>query len=171
MRDDRPSRTAYRVALLRAAHQLVDDPPVFGDPLAIRIVDRDTAAILGEGRGRLASSLRAFLAVRSRVAEDELARSGGGGVVFDYGVAPSRLDWRRRLVFAMMAAHVKAVGEPWVSVFEPETLRDEMHQLGFLDVADLGPDELNARYFAGRADGLRVGGLAHVMVARMGDAR
>ena len=27
------------------------------------------------------------------------------------------------------------------------------------------PDELNATYFAGRADGLRVGGAGHILVA------
>jgi hypothetical protein len=34
-----PSRTAERVALRRATHQLLDRPPVFVDPLALRILD------------------------------------------------------------------------------------------------------------------------------------
>ena len=40
------SRTAYRVALRRATHQLLDAPPVFVDPVAIRILGPDTEAAL-----------------------------------------------------------------------------------------------------------------------------
>ena len=39
MHEAQPSATALRVALRRAAHQLVDTPPlVFEDPLAVRIL-------------------------------------------------------------------------------------------------------------------------------------
>jgi methyltransferase (TIGR00027 family) len=284
MKDDQPSRTAYRVALRRAAHQLLDHPPVFVDPLATRMVDPGAAATLRAESGRFASHLRAFLAVRSRVAEDELARAVergvtqyvvlgagldtfayrnpyppsalrvfevdhpatqawkrhrlavggiptppdltlvpidferedleralrnagletgrpaffawlgvtvylqlpsvtstlrmiaaaarcGGGVVFDYGVTPSRLGLFQRAVFVAMAARVKAVGEPWVTTFDPGELQEDLRRIGFADLDDLGPQELNARYFAGRVDGLRVGSLAHVMVARTGPSR
>ena len=37
--------------------------------------------------------------------------------------------------------------------------------MGFSEVEDLGPAEINARYFKDRTDGLRVGSLAHVMCA------
>jgi O-methyltransferase involved in polyketide biosynthesis len=46
MHRSRPSRTAYRVALRRAAHQLLDNPPVFKDPLAISIVSSSAASSL-----------------------------------------------------------------------------------------------------------------------------
>jgi O-methyltransferase involved in polyketide biosynthesis len=36
------SRTAWRVALRRAAHQTLDAPPIFHDPLALRIVGGQT---------------------------------------------------------------------------------------------------------------------------------
>jgi hypothetical protein len=40
--------------------------------------------------------------------------------------------------------------------------------MGFRDIGDLGPAELNARYFQGRIDGLRViGGLARVSSAQV----
>ena len=73
-----PSRTAWIVALRRAAHQLMDRPPVFADPLALRILGRETAAELERDpqyRAHRISDryLRAFLAVRSRIAEDTLA--------------------------------------------------------------------------------------------------
>jgi len=38
MRDHGPSRTAIVVAILRAAHQLVDSPLIFEDPLALQIL-------------------------------------------------------------------------------------------------------------------------------------
>lgn len=85
MRDALPSRTADRVALRRAAHQLLDRPPVFHDPLALRILPPDVAARLKEAphefeRSPVSRYLRAFLAVRSRVAEDALAEAVGRGV-------------------------------------------------------------------------------------------
>ena len=38
MKENCPSETALRVATRRAAHQILDDPKVFHDPLALRIL-------------------------------------------------------------------------------------------------------------------------------------
>jgi hypothetical protein len=38
VQEEKPSATAWRVALARAAHQLFDKPTVVDDPLALRIV-------------------------------------------------------------------------------------------------------------------------------------
>jgi O-methyltransferase involved in polyketide biosynthesis len=76
-----PSRSALRVALRRAAHQIYDPPPlVFPDPLAVRILGgergehaealRKTATKLHKPHS---VALRAFLVARSRYAEDTLA--------------------------------------------------------------------------------------------------
>ena len=68
---------------MRAAHQLLDDPRVFDDPLAVRILGWGDAPLVSEGDQQpspLASSLRAFLAVRSRVAEDEVAAAFERGI-------------------------------------------------------------------------------------------
>ncbi len=56
----------------------------------------------------------------------------------------------------MRAAKVASAGEPWLSGFDPRNLIDALAQLGFGQIEDLGPAELNARYFDGRSDGLRV---------------
>ncbi len=76
------SRTAIGAALYRAAHQLLDCPLVFADPLAVRIMDPPVVRALREGRdartGRL--GLRAFIAARSRLAEDRLAAAYRRGV-------------------------------------------------------------------------------------------
>ena len=80
-----PSRTALRVALRRAAHQLLDAPLVLADPVAIPILGAELAAALranpGEfEKGRLSSYMRAFFAARSRFAEDRLAAAREAGV-------------------------------------------------------------------------------------------
>ena len=45
METGRASKTALGVAIRRAAHQLIDKPPVLDDPIALRLV--------GEGYPRL----------------------------------------------------------------------------------------------------------------------
>lgn len=80
-----PSRTAERVAIRRAAHQLLDDPRVHDDPLALEILgEAQAAAMRLDPRrfedGLVAPVLRAFLAVRSRLAEDTLAQAVVAGV-------------------------------------------------------------------------------------------
>lgn len=281
MQDGQPSHTAQRVALRRAAHQLLDDPRVFDDPIALRIVGAESAAALRAAPGsgvesRLAPYLRASMAARSRYAEDQLALAvgrgvtqyvilgagldtfayrnphgdvlrvfevdhpatqtwkrarlaeagiplprrltfapvdferqsladglraaaydperpaffawlgvtpylteaavwqtlgwiaaavPGSGVVFDYALAPHLLDVTRRRAFDLLAAHVAAAGEPWQTFFEPAGMQRELVAKGFTRIEDLGPDEVNARYFAGRTDGLRVGSLARLVCA------
>ncbi|MGI4757121.1 MAG: class I SAM-dependent methyltransferase [Janthinobacterium lividum] len=80
MQTGTPSRTAYRVALRRAAHQLVDRPLVFPDPLALRILGYGgTTAVtdLRAPRRPHSVALRAYLVARSRFAEDVLQASVG----------------------------------------------------------------------------------------------
>src|ERR1700677_1906078 len=76
MRSGTPSRTAERVALRRAAHQILDHPKVFDDPLAVAIADASEIPP-STPFDRL---FRAFLAVRSRYAEDQLASAITRGV-------------------------------------------------------------------------------------------
>jgi methyltransferase (TIGR00027 family) len=79
-----PSRTARGAALQRAAHQLLEKPRVLNDPLALRIFGAQGVAWLGRNLERYrtdrARFMRAFLVMRSRYAEDELARAVAGGV-------------------------------------------------------------------------------------------
>jgi methyltransferase (TIGR00027 family) len=78
-----PSRTAGRVARRRAAHQVLDRPLVFDDPLALRIagiVESDILADIPREQHPLARALRAFLVARSRFTEDLIARAIGRGI-------------------------------------------------------------------------------------------
>lgn len=86
-------------------------------------------------------------------------------VVFDYSVAPSELGMMERAVLAAFERRVAAIGEPWTCYFEPNDLAAVLGTGGFARVEDLGPDAINARYFSARSDGLRVGTLAHVVLA------
>jgi len=274
MREARPSRTAYMVAMRRAAHQIFDDPKVFDDPIAMPILGPGAEERLrSEPRflNRLGRAVRASMAARSRYAEDELARavnrgakqyvilgagldtfayrnpyaqqqlrvfevdypttqewkrerlgaahiaippsvsfapvdfehqtlseglqqagfdatkpalfswlgvtmylaretvmdtfrfisSGapGGGVVFDYMVPRETLRWTHQLVYDALSRRVAKAGEPFRTFFPPEKLREELEAMGFHSIENLGGEEINARYFHNRSDGLRVPGL------------
>ena len=78
MIEAQPSRTALRVALRRAAHQLVDaEPLVFRDPFATRIIGPEAAAELGRTpaaeRKPFSAAMRSWMVARARLAEDVLA--------------------------------------------------------------------------------------------------
>jgi methyltransferase (TIGR00027 family) len=94
--EQRPSVTAERVAMRRAAHQLIDTPRVLDDPLALKILGPEREAAIRANprlidRGPGARTLRAFLVARSRIAEDALAESLARGVR-DYVVLGAGLD-------------------------------------------------------------------------------
>ena len=284
MKENCPSATALRVAIRRAAHQIMDDPRVFCDPLALTILGMENASALESDPKWLeqtpfSSRLRAFLAARSRCAEDELhvavkrgviqyvvlgagldtfayrnpysedvlhvfevdhpatqtwkhsrlreagipiprtltfspvefetqtleeglRRAGfdpgkstffswlgvteyltssavtatlqfvasmpvGSGIVFDYMLSPSLLNPIARLAFDRLAQRVSLAGEPFQTFFDPSVLKSSLGAMGFGRMEDLGPEELNARFFQERSDNLRVGSLSHVMIAQV----
>ena len=77
------SRTAHRVAIRRAAHQLLDEPTVLHDPLALRIIGSEAEEALRSNpkeHHAFSRAFRAFMAARSRYAEDELACAFAQGV-------------------------------------------------------------------------------------------
>jgi methyltransferase (TIGR00027 family) len=280
---ERPSLTAIHVAVNRAAHQIVDDPKVFNDPIALLMIgDRIASKIRAlpeKFQTTVSRHLRAFLLARGKYAEDELSKalkrgigqyiilgagldtfayrcplphstlrifevdhaatqnwkrmrlnnagipipqslsfvpidferqsltgelrkSGfsteepsffswlgvtmyltrdavmrtlnhiatqspcGSEIVFDYALSPSSLSPARQSVFQAMAQRVADVGEPWRTFFDPHTFAAELRIVGLSGVEDIGPDELNMRFFNHRVDDLKVGGFAHVMKAR-----
>ena len=159
MQDEKPSATAWRVALGRAAHQIYDTPKIFDDPLALRIVGAyaqghspETFFSQRHKRSIRTTLLRAILAVRSRIAEDELAAAvtrgvrqyvllGAGLDTFAYrnphsGVRVFEVDhpatqaWKRKIL------GLAAIPEPdsvtYVPVnFERQTAMDGLMAAGF----------------------------------------
>jgi methyltransferase (TIGR00027 family) len=279
--DPVPKPSALRVATLRAAHQLLDAPLIFEDPLACGILGAAEEESLRSNPSRYniprLKGLRASLVVRSRLAEEEWARSKqrgvrqyvilgagldtfayrnqdqdgsrvfevdlpstqewkrnclraagmkapasltfvpidfehstladglgraafcpgepaffswlgvtmyleeeavirtlrfiaslapGSGVVFDYGVLPALLSPTERSSMEFLAARAAEHGEPWKTYFDPISLVGTMRALGFSEVEDFGPEQLNERYLSRRTDGLRKSGGARLMCAR-----
>jgi methyltransferase (TIGR00027 family) len=151
------SRTALRVAMRRAAHQILDRPLVLEDPFAIRILPSDAAAEIGRDPEReghpFARAMRAFMAVRSRFAEDEFAEAvrrgvkqyvalGAGLDTFawrnpyrDSGVRIFEVDhpathaWKRELI---AKAKLPEAAATYVPVdFERQSLADCLRTAGF----------------------------------------
>ena len=91
MESGRASRTALRVAIRRAAHQLADPPPVLNDPVAVPLIGPGYARDLDRAMERVARDFRAFMAARSRYAEDQLAEAVANGAE-QYVVLGAGLD-------------------------------------------------------------------------------
>ena len=275
-----PRLSALRVAILRAAHQLLDAPLVFEDPLALSILGAEGEACLRSDPSRCEvprlKGFRASLVLRGRIAEDQWAQeqqrgvrqyvilgagldtfayrnpdhgrsrvfevdlpaviqwkreclrmagipepdsltfvqtdlerdslaevlkqagfdpgaraffsclgvtmyldekavmrtlrlvaslSPGSGIVLDYAVHPNFLSAREQQVMERLDKRMDESGEPWKTHLEPPTFTKTLRTLGFTDVHDFGPEEMNARYMSGRTDGLRKGGLTGIVYA------
>lgn len=96
MQKGQASKTALRVAMRRAAHQLIDRPPVLDDPIAVRLVGSAVTRDMERAQHKVARDFRAFMAVRSRFVEDQLAAAVGRGIR-QYVVLGAGLDtfaWR-----------------------------------------------------------------------------
>jgi methyltransferase (TIGR00027 family) len=156
MDEGQPSSTARRAAILRAAHQILDNPKILDDPIALRIIGTEGESWLRSNLERLqeARFLRAFVVARSRYAEDELAQAiqrgtrqyvilGAGLETFPYRnpYAESRLhvyevdhpatqSWKRkRLLEAGITIPDSLTFAP--VDFERQTLADGLSHTGF----------------------------------------
>jgi methyltransferase (TIGR00027 family) len=142
--------------MLRAAHQILDDPKVLDDPIALRIIGAEGESWVRSNLERLqeARFVRAFVVARSRYAEDELAQAiqrgvrqyvilGAGLETFPYrnpyaesGLHvyevdhPATQSWKRkRLVEAGITIPSSLTFAP--VDFEGQTLADGLSQAGF----------------------------------------
>jgi methyltransferase (TIGR00027 family) len=92
------------------------------------------------------------------------AQPAGSGVVLDYGQPRAALPAHEQLAFDSLASRVQLAGEPFRLFFTPAEVAAELG--GFQMIEDLGSAEINARYFEGRSDGLRVlGSVGHLLSA------
>jgi methyltransferase (TIGR00027 family) len=97
-----PKPSAHMVAVQRAVHQLVDHPLLFEDALALRILGPTNEKALRESISQFQDpmnrGLRTSLVVRSRLAEDELAKAIDSGVrqVVILGAGLDTLAYRNR---------------------------------------------------------------------------
>ncbi|HEX5235390.1 MAG TPA: class I SAM-dependent methyltransferase [Silvibacterium sp.] len=86
------------------------------------------------------------------------SKAEGSGVALDYGLPRSALPLREQMGHDSLASRVRLAGEPFQLFFTPEEMAAEFS--AFSKVEDIGSAEINARYFGGREDQLRVLGSA-----------
>jgi len=158
MHEALPSKTALRVALRRAAHQLHDKHPlVLTDPLAVPILGPEFREELNRtpsaDKRPFSAALRAFMVARARLAEDTLAAAvaqrntqqylvlGAGLDTFAYRNPyphvrvfevdhPATQAWKlERLTAANIAVPPTAVHVP--VDFEHQTLASQLLAAGF----------------------------------------
>jgi methyltransferase (TIGR00027 family) len=127
MIEGQPSATAFRVAVRRAAHQLLDKPLIFEDPLALTIVGGDRGSVVARDELSRADSpggesIRAFLAARSRFAEDRLAAAVKRGIrhVVVLGAGLDTLAYRNP--YADLGLVVYEVDHPATQAWKRERL-------------------------------------------------
>ncbi|MBI3349648.1 MAG: class I SAM-dependent methyltransferase [Burkholderiales bacterium] len=89
----------------------------------------------------------------------------GSCLCFDYRVPTAMLDPVERAISDVFEQRVAALGEPWLSSFDPAQLQSQLIALGFRSAESATPEELNERYFARRKDGLRTGGSVRILCA------
>lgn len=80
METGRASKTALGVAIRRVAHQLIDKPPVFDDPIAMRLVGDGYPRLMERAMHPVGRDFRGFMAARSRYTEDRLAEAVACGI-------------------------------------------------------------------------------------------
>jgi methyltransferase (TIGR00027 family) len=85
------------------------------------------------------------------------------GVVFDYGQPRAVLTPHEQLAHDSLASRVQLAGEAFQLFFTPAEITAEL--AAFRDLEDIGSTGINARYFAGRSDGLKVMGSAGRLVS------
>jgi methyltransferase (TIGR00027 family) len=84
--------------------------------------------------------------------------AAGTGIALDYGQPRSVLPPLEQLAHDSLASRVQSRGEPFQLFFTPQQIAAEL--TGFHTIEDIGRDQINARYFAGRADQLQIRGHA-----------
>ena len=96
-----PSRTLLGPAIWRAAHQLLDAPLIFEDPIAVGLVPEASEEVIRsratEHQTKESVLLRSLFALRSRFAEDRLRKAAARGV-HQYVIVGAGLDtfpWRQ----------------------------------------------------------------------------
>jgi methyltransferase (TIGR00027 family) len=89
----------------------------------------------------------------------------GTRLCFDYRVPVAMLNPVERVISEVLGQRVAAMGEPWLSSFDPADLTRQLLEMGFTTAESATPEALNARYFARRKDGLCVGGGVRIMCA------
>ncbi|XUM20413.1 class I SAM-dependent methyltransferase [Bradyrhizobium oligotrophicum S58] len=95
-----------------------------------------------------------------------MASVPGAEVVFDYTEPLDNYAPARRANVAALAARTAAIGEPWLSYFDPSDLADELRKCGFDQMEDFCLADITTRFLGAPGEGrVREAG-PHVVHAR-----
>jgi methyltransferase (TIGR00027 family) len=97
--------------------------------------------------------------------EDAAGLSPGTTFISTFVVPLDSTDVDERALRIETEKRNAARGTPWISSYEPDQVLALARGAGFDKVRHVAPSELNARYFAGRSDALRVRSGEHLFVA------
>jgi methyltransferase (TIGR00027 family) len=164
---DHPATQAFK---LRRIGELGWPRPPGVEFVALDLTSGELAAALARASFDTASpALFGWLGVTYYLRSDALqatfraiaeVAAPGSTVVFDYFHPGAYEDANPRKPFVIGEA--ERVGEPLRSGIDPATLAAELAAAGLILEEDLGPEEINARWFQGRSDGFRALPFAHL---------
>ena len=168
---DHPATQAWKRKLLRRAGIPQPDSVTYVPVNFERETAMDGLQVAGFDQS--SPAFFAWLGVTMYLPEDVVysvlqsiaAMPAGSGVTFDYALARKEMSLLARLAVWSVNRRLQRIGEPWITFFTPTQLAAKLTALGFHHVRDLDPRALNATYFSGRTDGLRVSSVGHVMIA------
>lgn len=158
---DYPTTQELKRERLRAAGL---DIPVNLHPVPADLEEESIADVLG--RSAYDPSQKAFFAwlgvlsylTRPAIEGTFTAIKGmvprGSAIVFDYLTALAFVPERQSLALKLRFDRARAVGEPYLSGFEPTDLAGFLQPLGYELVEDMGQSEQTTRYFQHRTDGI-----------------
>jgi methyltransferase (TIGR00027 family) len=170
---DYPSTGQWKRARLAAAGILIPDSVTY----AAIDFERET---LSEALARTAfdfsrPAIFAWLGVTPYLTREAIAATlaavaslpAGTQIVFDYGEPRDDLPETAQAFMRERMARLAAIGEPWISFFTPADMAALLTASGFSEIEDLDGAKINARWYAGRADGLQAYPRAHVARAKV----
>ena len=106
-------------------------------------------------------------AIRATLRSLRGSAAAGSQLVFDYLDSAVFKPENQSPTCSRLVEIVRRVGEPMIFGFDPSALGAELAAQGYQLLEDLGPEAQEALYFAGRTDGLRPYGSAHLACAAM----
>jgi methyltransferase (TIGR00027 family) len=89
----------------------------------------------------------------------------GSALTMTFLLPPELLDEAYRPGYEAAEKGANAAGTPFISFYTPEEMLELARQAGFSDVQHVAAPLLNQRYFAGRADGLKMSKGEELLVA------